>query len=68
VIVLSKLLFCRFSQKSPLQNSAANEAEALAVFLEELDRYVDLLDKEEILFQSGAGDRKLSKWDQSIDS
>ena len=47
--------------RSLLQNSAANEAEAFAIFQEELDRCVDSLDKEEILFQSGAGDRKLSK-------
>ena len=40
-----QLLFCWFSQKSPLRNSAANEAEAFAVLKEELDRYVDLLEK-----------------------
>ena len=51
-----------------LRHSAANEAEAFAIFHEELDRRVDPLDREEILFEMGTEYRKLHKWDQSIEA
>jgi len=49
-----------------LRHSADNEAEAFAIFQEELDRCEDPLDREEILFEMGTGYRNLNKWDQSI--
>ena len=49
-----------------LRHSTDNEAEAFAIFQEELDRYVDPLGKETILFKMGTWYRKLNKWDQSI--
>ena len=54
--------------RSLLRHSAANEAEAFAIFHEELDRRVDPLDKEVILFEMGTEYRKLQKWDQSIEA
>ena len=51
-----------------LKHSAANEAEAFAIFQEELDRCVDPLCRKMILFQMGTWYRKLSKWDQSIEA
>ena len=49
-----------------LRHSAKNEAEAFAIFQEELDRCVDPLDREKILFNLGKGYKKVNKWDQSI--
>jgi len=46
--------------------SVDNAAESYTIFQEELDRCVDLLDKEMILFRIGTWYRKLNKWDQSI--
>jgi len=51
-----------------LKYSAANEAEAFAIFQDELDRCVDPRRKEKILFQMGTCYRKLNKWDQSIEA
>ena len=51
-----------------LKDSAANEAEAFAIFHEELDRCVDPIPKEIILLQIGTWYRKLHKWEQSIES
>jgi len=51
-----------------LRHSADNEAEAFAIFQEELDRCPDQLHREMILFQMGSEYRKLKKWDQSIES
>jgi len=51
-----------------LKYSAANEAEAFAIFQEELDRYVDPLDRDIVHFQMGTRYRKLHKWDQSIEA
>jgi len=51
-----------------LRRSAENEDEAFAIFQEELDRCVDPLDREEILFQMGKEYRKIKKWDQSIEA
>ena len=51
-----------------LQHSADNEAEAFAIFQEELDRCVDPLCREEIIIQMGTEYRKFNKWDQSIDA
>ena len=56
-----------------LRHTTANEAEAFAIFQEELDRFRDPLrcDRprcEEILFQMGRWYRKLNKWNQSIEA
>jgi hypothetical protein len=56
-----------------LQHTTAYEAEAFAIFQEELDRFrdphrSDPLRCEEILFQMGTWYRKLNKWDQSIEA
>ena len=51
-----------------LQHSADNEAEAFAIFQEELDRCVDPLRRVQILFQMGTWYRKLHQWDQSIEA
>ena len=49
-----------------LQHSTDNEAEAFEIFQKELDRSVDSLHKDLLLFQMGKEYRKLHKWDQSI--
>jgi len=54
--------------KTLLQRSAENEAEAFAIFQEELDRCVDPLDREEILIGMGTWFRKVNKFDQSIEA
>ena len=51
-----------------MRYSADNEAEAFAIFQEELDRCVDPLDREMILFDMGTEYRKINKWDQSIET
>jgi len=43
-----------------LRHSVANEAEAFEIFQEELDRFVDPLDREEILLQMGTGYRQIN--------
>ena len=53
---------------SLLKHSAANEDEAFTIFQEELNRFVDPLRREIILFKMGTWYRKLSKWDQSIET
>ena len=52
--------------KNLLRQSADNETEAFAIFQEELDRCVNPLQRENILFDLGKGYRKVNKWDQSI--
>jgi hypothetical protein len=51
-----------------LRHSADNEAEAFAIFQEELDRCVDPLNRKMILNNMGTECRKLNKWDQSIEA
>ena len=51
-----------------LRHSTDNEDEAFAIFQEGLERCVDPLCREMILFQMGTWYRKLSKWDQSIET
>ncbi len=51
-----------------LRHSAKNEAEAFAIFQEELDRCVDPLNRKMILNNMGTECRKLNKWDQSIEA
>jgi len=51
-----------------LRHSADNEAEAFAIFQEELDRCVDPIDREIIGTHMGTEYRKLNKWDQSIEA
>jgi len=51
-----------------LRHSADNEAEAFAIFQEELDRCVDPLDRKMIVIDMGTEYRKLKKWDQSIEA
>jgi hypothetical protein len=51
-----------------LRYSTDNEAEAFAIFQEELNRCVDRLDREMMLFDMRTWYRKLNKWDQSIEA
>jgi tetratricopeptide (TPR) repeat protein len=54
---------------SLLKQNTGHDAEAFAIFQEELDRCVEPSDdREQILFQMGIEYRNLNKWDQSIDN
>jgi tetratricopeptide (TPR) repeat protein len=49
-----------------LRHSADNEAEAFAIFQEQLHRCVDPLRRDELLLRMGTWYKELHKWDQSI--
>jgi len=59
---------CSLMLANLLQHSVANEAEAFAIFQEELDRCVDPIHRVKILIAMGIGYRNLNKWDQSIEA